>query len=43
MVFNKFNFNNFKKALHFTNLVGELAEEEGHHPDLSIGFGYCII
>ena len=36
-------FKKFKKALHFTNLVGELAEEEGHHPDISLGWGYCLI
>ncbi len=43
MIFKKFNFKNFKKALNFTNLVGELAEEEGHHPDISLGWGYCLI
>ena len=43
MIFKKFKFKNFKKALHFINLVGELAEEEGHHPDLSLGWGYCLI
>ena len=43
MIFKKFKFNNFKKALNFTNLVGELAEEEGHHPDISLGWGYCLI
>ena len=43
MIFKKLNFKNFKKALHFTNLVGELAEEEGHHPDISLGWGYCLI
>ena len=43
MIFRKFNFKNFNKALHFTNLVGELAEEEGHHPDISLGWGYCLI
>jgi len=25
---------NFRKALAFTNQVGELAETEGHHPDI---------
>ena len=36
-------FSNFSKALAFTNKVGELAEREQHHPDLSIGFGYCLV
>ena len=43
MIFQKFKFKNFKKALYLTNLVGELAEEEGHHPDISLGWGYCLI
>ena len=43
MIFKKFKFKNFKKALNFINLVGELAEEEGHHPDISLGWGYSLI
>ena len=43
MIFKKFKFSNFRKALAFTNKVGELAEKEQHHPDLSIGFGYCLV
>ena len=43
MIFKKFKFKNFKKALHFINLVGVLAEEEGHHPDISLGWGYSLI
>jgi len=27
-----FKFKNFREALEFTNKVGEIAEEEGHHP-----------
>ena len=43
MIFKKIKFKNFKKALEFLNLVGELAESESHHPDISIGYGYCLI
>ena len=43
MIFKKFKFNNFNKALNFTNKVGDLAEKEGHHPDISIGWGYCLV
>ena len=43
MIFKKFKFSTFKKALQFTNKVGELADKEGHHPDISIGWGYCLI
>ena len=30
----KFVFNDFKHALGFINKVGEIAENEGHHPDI---------
>ena len=34
-----FEFKNFREALLFVNRVGELAEEQGHHPDISFGWG----
>jgi len=43
MIFKKFKFKNFKKALAFTNSVGNIAEFEGHHPDISLGWGYSIV
>jgi 4a-hydroxytetrahydrobiopterin dehydratase len=35
----EFRFGNFVDALAFTNRVGELAEEQGHHPDLHLAWG----
>lgn len=35
----EFRFKNFKEALDFVNRVGEVAEEQGHHPDISFGWG----
>jgi len=32
-------FPDFKTALLFTNQVGELAEEEEHHPDIYLSYG----
>ena len=32
-------FPDFKSALAFVNRVGELAEEQGHHPDILLGWG----
>lgn len=29
----------FASALEFVNRIGELAEDEGHHPDISLGWG----
>ena len=39
----EFHFSNFAKALEFVNKVGEIAEKEGHHPDISLGWGYVTI
>ena len=35
-ILREFVFKNFKEALVFVNKVGELAEAEGHHPDIAI-------
>ena len=35
----RFQFKNFKDALAFTNAVGAIAEEEGHHPRLTTEWG----
>lgn len=32
-------FRNFREALAFTNRVGEVAEQENHHPDIHLGWG----
>ena len=39
----KFNFKNFLESQNFVNLVGKISEEEGHHPDISYGWGYAKI
>lgn len=38
-----FRFRNFGEALRFVRQVGELAEAEGHHPDMSFGWGYATV
>jgi 4a-hydroxytetrahydrobiopterin dehydratase len=35
----EYRFTNFAEALEFTNKVGALAENEGHHPDILLSFG----
>jgi 4a-hydroxytetrahydrobiopterin dehydratase len=35
----EFKFKDFREALDFTNKVGELAEEQGHHPDIYLAWG----
>jgi 4a-hydroxytetrahydrobiopterin dehydratase len=34
-----YRFPDFAEALAFTNRVGELAEEQGHHPDILLAWG----
>jgi len=36
-------FADFRQALDFTVKVGEVAENQGHHPDISFGWGYAKI
>ncbi|MGB1548232.1 MAG: 4a-hydroxytetrahydrobiopterin dehydratase [Alphaproteobacteria bacterium] len=38
-----FAFNDFKEALDFVDAVGALSETEGHHPDVSFGWGFAIV
>ncbi len=38
-----FRFSNFAQALNFTNRVGALAEEEGHHPAILTEWGKVTI
>jgi 4a-hydroxytetrahydrobiopterin dehydratase len=35
----EYKFYNFREALEFTNKVGELAEAQGHHPDIYLAWG----
>ena len=39
----EFSFKNFKESQKFINKVGDIAEIENHHPDISFGWGYCSI
>src|SRR5579863_1759677 len=34
-----FTFPDFKQALEFVNRVGEIAEQQGHHPDILLTWG----
>jgi 4a-hydroxytetrahydrobiopterin dehydratase len=39
----RFRFRNFREALDFVDVVGALAEAEGHHPDVNFGWGYVNV
>ena len=35
----KWKFDDFESALNFTNKIGSLAEDQGHHPDIYLAWG----
>ena len=39
----KFKFINYVESEKFVIKAGEVAETEGHHPDITFGWGYAII
>ena len=39
----RFKFPDFARALAFVNRVGELAEREGHHPDIHLAWGKAVV
>ena len=38
-----FKFKNFKESQAFVTQIGDIAEQENHHPDISFGWGYCKV
>ena len=42
-LYKKYKFKNFLESQIFINRVGEISENEGHHPDISFGWGYAEI
>lgn len=39
----RYKTKSFAPALRMANVVGFLAEKEGHHPDISLGWGYVEV
>jgi 4a-hydroxytetrahydrobiopterin dehydratase len=39
----EFRFPDFRSAMAFAVAVGEVAEEQGHHPDLHVGYGRVTV
>lgn len=38
-----FKFKNFYKTMEFVNAVAFIANAQGHHPDLEVGYDYCHV
>lgn len=39
----EFKFKNFKQAMGFVNKIADIAEAEGHHPDIYIYYNKVVI
>jgi len=39
----RFEFSGFNRTLGFVNAVGWIANTEGHHPDLEVAYGHCVV
>ena len=42
-LYKPFKFKDFVDAMNFANKIADLAEKEGHHPDLTISWGLCTV
>ena len=38
-----FKFKGFQGTMFFVNAVAWVAQQEGHHPDLEVGFNHCLV
>lgn len=43
LIMRTFSFIDFAAAISFVNKIGEIAEDEGHHPDICFGWGYVKV
>ena len=39
----EYSFKDFREGLNFTMKVGELAENQGHHPDIYLAWGKVVL
>src|SRR5579863_9058769 len=39
----RFTFKGFYKTMAFVNAVAWIANQENHHPDLQVGYDYCVV
>jgi len=41
VLYRELHFVNFKHTMNFVNKVAEIAEQEGHHPEIHISYAKC--
>jgi 4a-hydroxytetrahydrobiopterin dehydratase len=42
-IFKHYMFTDFYQTMAFVNAIAWIAHQEGHHPDLEVGFNYCRV
>ena len=38
-----FSFKDFHETMGFVNKVADISNHENHHPDMKVGYDYCVI
>lgn len=41
--YRRFTFKNFYHTMAFVNAVAWMAHQQNHHPDMEVGYNYCLI
>ena len=39
----RFSFKNFYQTMSFVNAIAWIANQENHHPDMEVGYNYCVV
>lgn len=39
----RYSFKNFYVTMGFVNAIAWMANQENHHPDLEVGYNYCVV
>lgn len=42
-IMRRFTFKGFYKTMSFVNAIAWMANQENHHPDMEVGYNYCVV
>lgn len=43
LISRRFEFKGFYKTMAFVNAIAWIANQENHHPDMEVGYNYCLV
>lgn len=43
LISRRFTFKGFYKTMAFVNAIAWIANQENHHPDMEVGYNYCVV